>query len=124
MQNRPFVSRFIAILALLSVSLPVSVLAQPKPTGELRIALAFLGAQRMIPWVEVPSGGIKQYQLLIYDYLVGCTDDGQLSSDNGIAQSWEEAADKLSWTFSIRQNVKFHDCTPLTADDVKFSLAS
>ena len=30
-----------------------------KPTGELRIASAFLGAQRLIPWAEVASGGIK-----------------------------------------------------------------
>jgi len=124
MQNWRRVSRFVIFLALLGVSLPVAVPAQNKPTGELRIALAFLGAQRMIPWVEVPSGGIKQYQLLIYDYLVGCTDDGQLSSDNGIAQSWEEAADQLSWSFTLRQNVKFHDGTPLTADDVKFSIDS
>ena len=52
---------------------------QDKPQGELRIALAFLGAQRLIPWAEVPSGGIKQHQILLYDYLVGCTDDGQLA---------------------------------------------
>ena len=124
MPNWLLVSRFIVMLALLGVSLPVTIPAQNKPPGELRIALAFLGAQRMIPWVEVPSGGIKQYQLLIYDYLVGCTDDGQLSPDNGIAQSWEEAADKLSWTFSLRQGIKFYDGTPLTADDVKFSIDS
>ncbi len=98
--------------------------AQNKPGGELRIAFAFLGGQRLIPWAEVPSGGIKQHQHLIYDFLVGCTDDGQLTAANGIAQSWEEAPDKLSWTFSIRQGVKFHDGTELTADDVKFSIDS
>src|SRR5438093_3788699 len=124
MQNWLLVFRFVFCLALLAVSLPVSGLAQTKSTGELRIALAFLGAQRMIPWVEVPSGGIKQYQLLIYDHLVGCTDDGQLSPDNGIAQSWEESADKLSWTFHLRPNIQFHDGTALTADDVKFSIDS
>jgi peptide/nickel transport system substrate-binding protein len=95
-----------------------------KPTGELRIALAFLGAQRMIPWAEVASGGIKQHQILIYDHLVGCTDDGQLSTETGIAERWEEAADKLSWTFSVRKGVTFHDGTELTAEDVKFSLDS
>jgi peptide/nickel transport system substrate-binding protein len=95
-----------------------------KPTGELRIALAFLGAQRLIPWAEVPSGGIKQHQLLIYDHLVGCTGDGQLSAENGIAKQWQEGADKLSWTFWLRQGVKFHDGTELTAEDVKFSIDS
>jgi len=95
-----------------------------KPTGELRIALAFLGGQRFIPWQEFISGGIKQYMMLIYDYLVGCTDDGQLSPQGGIAQRWEQAPDKLSWTFWLRKGVKFHDGTEVTAEDVKFSIDS
>ena len=98
--------------------------AAVRPTGELRIASAFLGAQRMIPWAEVPSGGIKQPLLLIYDTLVGCTDDGKISAESGIAQRWEEAADKLSWTFWLRKDVLFHDGSELTAEDVKFSIDS
>jgi peptide/nickel transport system substrate-binding protein len=98
--------------------------AAVKPAGELRIALAFLGAQRFIPWAEVPSGGIKHYQTLVYDYLVGCTDDGQLSPEGGVAQAWQEAADKLSWTFTLRKGITFHDGTELSAEDVKFSLDS
>jgi peptide/nickel transport system substrate-binding protein len=120
----PVVCEIMLFLALLGVSSVAPLLAADKPTGELRIALAFLGAQRLIPWAEVASGGIKQHQLLIYDHLVGCTDNGQLSTENGIAQSWEEAADKLSWTFTLRQGVKFHDGTALTAEDVKFSIDS
>ena len=116
--------QLMAILTLLGALIPTAVLAADKPTGELRIAFAFLGAQRMIPWAEVPSGGIKQYQIFIYDYLVGCTDEGELSSDNGIAQSWEESADQLQWTFTLRPNIQFHDGTALTADDVKFSIDS
>ena len=116
--------QLIATLTLLGAIIPIAALAADKPSGELRIAFAFLGAQRMIPWVEVPSGGIKQYQIFIYDYLVGCTDDGQLSADHGIAQSWEESADKLQWTFTLRPNIHFHDGTALTADDVKFSIDS
>lgn len=114
----------IAWLTILGTLVAPTAFAADKPSGELRIALAFLGAQRMIPWAEVPSGGIKHYQMLIYDYLVGCTADGQLSADNGIAQSWTEAPDKLSWTFSLRSGITFHDGTPVTAEDVKFSLDS
>ncbi|HSF33402.1 MAG TPA: ABC transporter substrate-binding protein, partial [Candidatus Tectomicrobia bacterium] len=98
--------------------------AAVKPTGELRIASAFLGAQRLIPWAEVPSGGIKQPLLLIYDTLVGCTDDGKIAAESGIAQRWEESSDKLSWTFWLRKGVLFHDGTELTAEDVKFSIDS
>jgi peptide/nickel transport system substrate-binding protein len=112
----------LAVPALLRAGVPSQ--APVKPTGELRIAFAFLGAQRFIPWAEPASGGVKQYQILVYDYLVGCTDDGQLSSEGGIAQKWQEAPDQLSWTFWLRPGVKFHDGTDLTAEDVKFSIDS
>jgi peptide/nickel transport system substrate-binding protein len=98
--------------------------APVKPTGELRIAFAFLGAQRFIPWAEPSSGGVKQYQILVYDYLVGCTDDGQLTPEGGIAHKWQESSDQLSWTFWLRPGVKFHDGSELTAEDVKFSIDS
>jgi peptide/nickel transport system substrate-binding protein len=114
----------ILVLAPTEAGTPASGAQPDQSSAELRIALAFLGAQRLIPWAEVPSGGIKQYQMLIYDYLVGCTDDGQLSDAGGVAQRWEEAPDRLSWTFTLRRGVTFHDGTELTAEDVKFSLDS
>src|SRR5262245_43968716 len=39
-----------------------------------------------------------------------------------LAQSWELSADGTTYTFKIRQNVKWHDGRPLTADDVKFTI--
>jgi peptide/nickel transport system substrate-binding protein len=114
----------VMLLTVLGASRAAPLLAADKPTGELRIGLAFLGAQRLIPWAEVASGGIKQHQLLVYDHLVGCTDDGQLSTKNGVAQRWEEAPDHLSWTFTLHQGIQFHDGTALTAEDVKFSIDS
>ena len=35
---------------------------------------------------------------------------------------WQVSQDRLSYTFKIRENVKFHDGTPLTAADIKASL--
>lgn len=34
-----------------------------------------------------------------------------------LAESWEPSADGLSWTFHLRQDVKFHNGAPLTAQD-------
>ena len=39
----------------------------------------------------------------------------------GLAVSWK-ALDDLTWEFKLRRNVKFHDGTPFTADDVVFTL--
>ena len=38
----------------------------------------------------------------------------------GLAESWK-AIDDTTWEFKLRKNVKFHDGTPFTADDVIFS---
>jgi peptide/nickel transport system substrate-binding protein len=39
-----------------------------------------------------------------------------------IAESWEESKDKLTWTFKIKDGVKFSDGSPMTSEDIKFSL--
>ena len=39
----------------------------------------------------------------------------------GLAISWR-AVDPTTWEFKLRPNVKFHDGSPLTADDVVFSI--
>jgi peptide/nickel transport system substrate-binding protein len=39
----------------------------------------------------------------------------------GLATSWK-AIDDLTWEFKLRKNVKWHDGTPFTADDVVFTL--
>lgn len=39
-----------------------------------------------------------------------------------LAKSWEIAKDGLAYTFRLQENVKFHDGTALTSDDVKTSL--
>ncbi len=41
-----------------------------------------------------------------------------------LASSWEVSKDRLSYTFYLRKDVKWHDGTPFTADDVVFSYSS
>lgn len=39
-----------------------------------------------------------------------------------LAEQWSMSSDGLSYTFKLRKGIKFHDGTPLTADDVVFNL--
>lgn len=39
----------------------------------------------------------------------------------GIAESWSQAEDGLSWTFTLREGLTFHNGEALTAEDVVFS---
>ena len=52
--------------------------------------------------------------------------DGTQSYDRAtlspeLAESWKEAADGMSCTFNLRKDAVFHDGTPVTAKDVKWS---
>ena len=38
-----------------------------------------------------------------------------------LAESWNESKDHLTYTFPLRKNAKFHDGSPVTAEDAKFS---
>ncbi len=57
---------------------------------------------------------------MLYDTLVqykGSTTD----LEPALAESWERSADRLTWTFHLRQGILFHDGTPLNAEAVIFS---
>ncbi len=55
----------------------------------------------------------------IYDYLV--MKDGNGEFQPALATSWEPVSD-TAWRFSLREGVVFHDGSPFTGEDVKFSL--
>jgi peptide/nickel transport system substrate-binding protein len=55
----------------------------------------------------------------VYEPLVGRNKD--LSLGPALATSWKQVSPTV-WRFELRKNVKFHDGTPFTADDVVFSL--
>lgn len=56
----------------------------------------------------------------VYDTLVRPGDD--LLPRPSLATSWEVSEDALTWTFTLRDDVLFHDGSALTADDVVASL--
>ncbi len=88
--------------------------------GELKIADVLFGNQVPIPYLEQTAA--VDYLKLLYDPLVGSSNDGRLSTTHGLANKWEMSRDKLSWTFYLRRGVKFHDGVEVTAKDVKFSI--
>ena len=57
----------------------------------------------------------------LYEYVASVSEDGTTVVP-GTAESWEFSDDLLTLTFTIRQGIKFHDGSDLTAQDVRFSL--
>jgi ABC-type transport system substrate-binding protein len=56
----------------------------------------------------------------IFETLVDFDNSGRLLPR--LAESWR-AIDDLTWEFRLRDGVKFHDGTPLSAEDITFSYA-
>ncbi|MCA1670042.1 MAG: ABC transporter substrate-binding protein, partial [Thermomicrobia bacterium] len=52
------------------------------------------------------------------------TDPDTLQPAPDLATKWEVGPDNKTYTFTLRQGVKWHDGQPFTADDVKFSYDS
>jgi peptide/nickel transport system substrate-binding protein len=55
----------------------------------------------------------------VYEYLIGR--DKQLNLVPQLATEWQQTG-PLQWRMKLRPNVKFHDGSPFTADDVVFSI--
>jgi peptide/nickel transport system substrate-binding protein len=110
----------LAVVAMLAVPWAGAADTTSQPRGELRLAMPGIGNMRPAPWMESAFG--KGYLTLLYDFLVGVHPDGSLSAENGVAERWEMSDDGRTWTFWLRQGVKFHDGSDLTAEDAKWTL--
>ncbi len=58
----------------------------------------------------------------IYDTLIRKDFDNNDEIVGSLAESWEISDDACCYTFHLRDDVSFHDGTPLTAEDVVFSM--
>jgi peptide/nickel transport system substrate-binding protein len=57
---------------------------------------------------------------LIFSGLVRFNEKNEAVPD--LAKSWDVSPDKLTYTFYLRNDVKWHDGKPFTAEDVKFTI--
>lgn len=61
-----------------------------------------------------------QVMWLLYDALTQLSADGR-KMEPALAERWEQSADGLTYTFTLRKNVRFHDGALLDAEAVKVS---
>lgn len=83
-----------------------------------------LGVPLEPPNLDPTSGAAAAVDSIVYgnvfEGLTRITQSGDVAP--GLAESWEISSDGLSYVFSLRRNVRFHDGTTFDANDVKFSL--
>jgi peptide/nickel transport system substrate-binding protein len=105
-------SRHLALAGLMVAMFGATVSAQTLTMG------VRAGPDSMDPhWSTL--GGQAEALRHVFDTLVMA--DEKLQLKPGLAVSWK-SIDETTWEFKIRQGVKFHNGSELTAEDVKFSI--
>ncbi|GIW08825.1 MAG: diguanylate phosphodiesterase [Dehalococcoidia bacterium] len=90
---------------------------QTQPTGPQRLVIGQASiTPQMHPYISICC---TQRRYDVFDPVLHQKDDG--SVEPGAATAWK-SVDPTTWEFTIRQDMKFHDGTPMRADDVVFSI--
>ena len=87
--------------------------------GTMRIARPPASAAESLD----PASSLSAYEYLgtLYNRLVKQAEDGSVLPD--LATSWESSADSVTWTFTLREGVKFHNGKAFTSADAAYTLA-
>lgn len=88
------------------------------PGGSMKEGI--IGSPRFINPVLAQGEGDKDMVMLVYSGLMKATPEGDLIYD--LARSHTVSEDGLSYSFFLKENLTFHDGTPITADDVVFTI--
>lgn len=117
------------VCVLLSAVLLVGMLAgcgkgaSNSATAEKKTHLTVLASDKTTNLDPIANGVTDIVALQsIYDCLVRFDDDGNIVPN--LAKDWTADADGVVYTFNLRDDVKFQDGSPFSADDVIFTLDS
>ncbi len=79
-----------------------------------------VGTPRFINPIIARSDADKDLAALVYSGLMRPTPAGTLIPD--LAESYAVSEDKTTYTFTLKENARFHDGMPVTADDVVYTI--
>jgi peptide/nickel transport system substrate-binding protein len=108
----------VAATVALWITTPAVLAGTPVPGGTLRVALT-AGA----PSLDPHSGtflAIREIGMHIFENLL--TFDSKFQVVPQLAEKWEVSKDGLTYTFTLRKGVKFHNGREMTAADVRASV--
>jgi peptide/nickel transport system substrate-binding protein len=106
------------LLCAAAFALPLGAQAQPAPKNVLRVA-PHADLKTLDP-VAASIVITRMHGLMIYETLFAW--DSKLQPHPQMVESFSTAPDKLSWSFTLRPGLKFHDGQPVTTKDVIASL--
>jgi len=108
----------ISTLALLAGANARASVTVPSPGGTLTEGV--LGTARFINPLLAITEADRDLSTLVYSGLTRISPDGSVIPD--LASSYQISEDGTTYTFTLRDNLTFHNGTPLTAEDVVFTI--
>ena len=123
--TRPTVWIVMLVLMLMGVGLAAGLrparAESPSPDRPVVLRIGWnMKVDSLNPFIGIESTSYALYHLN-YDYLTQ-TDPKTLEPAPSLAASWTSSDDLKTWTFKLRDDVKFQDGEPLTAADVVYSI--
>jgi len=122
-----FVRRGAVALALALIFGSVAACSDPTTsTGDgggdetVTVAHASFNKEKLYPPLH-DSNGLVYYGPM-FDFLIGASPDGKLSTETGALESWEPNEDATVWTLKMRSGIKWQDGTDATSEDLAFTL--
>lgn len=101
--------------ALAAPHIPAASAAEDKP---LRLVVN-VGLQNLDP-VNSPSFVTRNFAYLVFDTLASLDSKGEIRPQ--MLEGWKVSPDNLTWDFTLRDGLKFHDGAPVTAEDCVASI--
>jgi len=121
--KRKEVVKFFSAMVLISLTIALSACSGDKQ-GDVSSSVITVGipqdVEDSLDPHKVVAAGTREVLFNLFEGLVKPTSDGDYTP--AIASDFNISENGLIYSFTLRENVKFHDGSTVTAEDVKFSL--
>ncbi|WP_233236807.1 ABC transporter substrate-binding protein [Bordetella sp. LUAb4] len=106
--------------ALMAAAVQAQSQAQAQPQTQATARIVMHAPLRVLDPILTPAYITRNHGYLIYDTLFAM--DAHSRPQPQMVDTWKVSDDKLTYTFTLRPGLKFHDGAAVTADDVVASL--
>ena len=110
----------LSILSILIITSNKSLISSPRSGGSINEGI--IGTPRFINPMFAEREVDRDLTSLIYSGLLRRDTDGNLISD--LSDGYELSEDGTRYSFTLKNDITFHDGQPITADDVVFTIES
>lgn len=107
-----------AILLAAGIALSAGIFASPAPAGTVTAVMQ--GPLRSLDPIITTAYIVRNYGYMVYDTLLALDGSGQIQPQ--MLQGWKVSDDGTTYTFTLRDGLKWSDGTPVRAEDCVASI--